>query len=272
MTSTSSIAATTDRVTIHDGLSVNARPADFWRRFLAYCVDLGVVSAVLYLAVIVLIIVFALVGVTAAAAIAKMSDTLGAFFTIGIIIMASLLFLSLAAFYHGYFIYFESKNGVTPGKRLFGLKVVTTSGLPLSVWQCVLRDFMRYIDCMLILPGIISFFSTKRNQRLGDLMADTLVVHSLEREATYHSMYLDKPSFDQLGSILKVEPIDADLVRQFQGFVFKKYSRPEMSDPQSDKFWYQLLSSKVSGPLPTDQEVFMRFMAEYFFQHSRRFR
>jgi uncharacterized RDD family membrane protein YckC len=35
---------------------------------------------------------------------------------------------------------------------------------------------MRYIDCALVIPGLVCILATERRQRLGDLAAGTLVV------------------------------------------------------------------------------------------------
>jgi len=79
---------------------------------------------------------------------------------------------------HVYFIVLESKQGASLGKRFCGLKVVTLDGLPISSKQAVLRDLGRwYVDFVLVLPTIVSVVVTKRRQRIGDLMAGTMVVH-----------------------------------------------------------------------------------------------
>jgi uncharacterized RDD family membrane protein YckC len=82
--------------------------------------------------------------------------------------------------YYGYFALFESVwNGQTPGKRMLGLRVIHTSGRPVSVYEAVLRNIVRIVDQM---PGIyavamVSVFLTERSQRLGDLAASSVVVH-----------------------------------------------------------------------------------------------
>lgn len=53
---------------------------------------------------------------------------------------------------HGYFVYLEyKKNGQTPGKRLFGLRVVTLDGSPLSLGKCLTREAIRYVDMLFVL-------------------------------------------------------------------------------------------------------------------------
>ncbi len=80
-----------------------------------------------------------------------------------------------------YPVVFEAgKRGATPGKRALGLRVVQTSGSPITPGQAVVRNFLRFIDGMpffTYLFGLTSCLATKRFQRLGDLAAGTLVIY-----------------------------------------------------------------------------------------------
>jgi uncharacterized RDD family membrane protein YckC len=90
------------------------------------------------------------------------------------------LVLGVFTIYTAYFAIFESIwNGQTPGKRLVGLRVIDVSGRPITVYAALIRNILRILDSI---PGIyavaiISAIVTKRNQRLGDLAAGTLVIH-----------------------------------------------------------------------------------------------
>jgi uncharacterized RDD family membrane protein YckC len=69
-------------------------------------------------------------------------------------------------------------SGRTPGKRLTHLRVIREGGAPVSLTASFIRNVLRFVD---ILPGayiigLVSILATKRNQRLGDLAAGTLVV------------------------------------------------------------------------------------------------
>jgi len=88
-----------------------------------------------------------------------------------------------------YPVIFEAgKRGATPGKRAMGLRVVQTSGAPITVGQAIIRNFLRCVDGMPapipMMPqfatygfGLASCLATKRFQRLGDLAAGTVVVY-----------------------------------------------------------------------------------------------
>jgi uncharacterized RDD family membrane protein YckC len=80
-----------------------------------------------------------------------------------------------------YPVVFEAgKRGATPGKRAMGLRVVQSTGSPITLGQAVVRNFLRFIDGMPFFTyifGLSSCLATKRFQRLGDLAAGTVVIY-----------------------------------------------------------------------------------------------
>jgi len=81
--------------------------------------------------------------------------------------------------FNGYDVGFEVLNsGRTPGKALNGLRVVRESGAPVTFGTSAVRNVLRVVDILpgTYLVGMISILATRRNQRLGDLAAGTLVV------------------------------------------------------------------------------------------------
>src|SRR5262249_8699982 len=69
-------------------------------------------------------------------------------------------------------------NGQTIGKRLFHLRVIDQTGLPLRIEQAWVRNLMRVFDALpfAYLGGGISALSSPLMQRFGDRVAGTLVV------------------------------------------------------------------------------------------------
>jgi uncharacterized RDD family membrane protein YckC len=67
--------------------------------------------------------------------------------------------------------------GATLGKLAAGIRVRTKEGQRIGLRASVIRNLMRFIDGIgVYLVGAISIMLTKRNQRLGDLAAGTIVV------------------------------------------------------------------------------------------------
>lgn len=69
-------------------------------------------------------------------------------------------------------------NGQTIGKRLFHLRVIDQTGLPLRMEQAWVRNLMRVVDALpfAYLVGGIAVLSSPLRQRFGDRVAGTLVV------------------------------------------------------------------------------------------------
>ena len=79
----------------------------------------------------------------------------------------------------GYAISLETLwSGQTVGKRMMGLRVIQESGVRIGFWQATLRNLARPFDrfpVLYLVGGTVALFS-KSHQRLGDLMAGTIVV------------------------------------------------------------------------------------------------
>lgn len=69
-------------------------------------------------------------------------------------------------------------RGQTVGKKLLRLRVVDAEALRLQFSQVVLRNLLRFVDCLPLfyfVGGLACWMSTK-SQRLGDIAANTVVV------------------------------------------------------------------------------------------------
>jgi uncharacterized RDD family membrane protein YckC len=75
-----------------------------------------------------------------------------------------------------YFSILESK-GQTLGKRIIGIKVVHEGESP-GFWRALIRTLLRIVDMLPVfyLLGALLIFLTKKEQRLGDIIAGTTVV------------------------------------------------------------------------------------------------
>jgi uncharacterized RDD family membrane protein YckC len=101
-------------------------------------------------------------------------------------VVASLLMLSpglstvvLFVLQWGYHMYFEVRHrGQSPGKRICGLRVVDSRGLPITFQQSFVRNVVRVLDFAPIFYGLggLACMTDRHRRRLGDLVADTLVI------------------------------------------------------------------------------------------------
>jgi uncharacterized membrane protein SpoIIM required for sporulation len=94
--------------------------------------------------------------------------------------LVAFLVLGQFAILWGYYVLFEGlRDGQTPGKRLFRLRVVREGGYSVDFAASALRNLVRVLDLQpgfIYLVGLGTMLATKRNRRLGDLVAGTIVV------------------------------------------------------------------------------------------------
>ncbi len=69
--------------------------------------------------------------------------------------------------------------GRTPGKRMAGVRIVTVEGMVPGAGAIVVRNLFRFVDGLPImyLVGLVTTIVTRRNQRIGDLAAGTLLIY-----------------------------------------------------------------------------------------------
>jgi len=77
-----------------------------------------------------------------------------------------------------YFVVMEGVLGYTLGKYVMGLRVISADGFSLSWGQAIVRNVLLPVDALVgYLVGVICIWATERRQRVGDLVAKTIVVH-----------------------------------------------------------------------------------------------
>ncbi|PRP66069.1 RDD family protein [Nonlabens agnitus] len=119
-----------------------------------------------------------------------MSNLFDNFTTFG---LSQLMFLPVA-FYSLFFnIVF---NGRTPGKFVVGTKVVKIDGSP-ATWSDYLISWMlRLVDIWITAPtfggvGILAIIFSDKNQRLGDMASDTIVIDTRKKTKISHTILED---------------------------------------------------------------------------------
>jgi uncharacterized RDD family membrane protein YckC len=89
----------------------------------------------------------------------------------------SMVFLGIVAM-SIYFFLLEGLYGYTPGKYLLGLVVVRSDGSNCTVGASIVRNLLWIVDALPTanLVAMVLILVTDDNQRVGDLLADTVVV------------------------------------------------------------------------------------------------
>lgn len=82
-------------------------------------------------------------------------------------------------------------NGQTLGKKIIGIKVVRDDGAPVSGVESMQRFLMLFFDLVATsgMGGLISAIVSDKNQRLGDILAGTLVVVASPHSNMFYHLY-----------------------------------------------------------------------------------
>ena len=83
---------------------------------------------------------------------------------------------------YGWHVWFETRDGRTPGKRALRLRVIDARGLPVSLYQSLVRNVVRAVDFLPLFYGVgatVLLVSPLR-RRFGDIVADTLVIREAQ--------------------------------------------------------------------------------------------
>ena len=123
---------------------------------------------------------------------------------------------ALIAFYDIFFEVFRS--GQTPGKRMNGLRVVRVEGHPVTFLSSAIRNLLRVIDFLpsAYLLGAAVILATRKNQRVGDVVAGTLVVRAGPKQEPASGAA--RVSYESAGTTWDTSRVSDDelaLVRQF---------------------------------------------------------
>ncbi|KGP74138.1 RDD family protein [Pontibacillus yanchengensis] len=94
--------------------------------------------------------------------------------------LIAIVILFIFSIYWGYFFLFELfMGGKTPGKKLFGIRVIHENGQSATALSLLIRNLLRIVDFLpaYYFVGMLMIFLHSKHKRLGDLVAGTIVVH-----------------------------------------------------------------------------------------------
>jgi len=150
------------RMVTPEAVALEFQTANVGSRILAYVIDMAVVIAGIF------------AGLFAVALLGQATDLV-----VPDWVAITIVLVLLPSWWLGYFIAFETLwRGRTLGKAALGLRVVTTEGAPVRFRHAAIRGLLGLVD-FAIASGffaVMFILLTRDNQRLGDLVAGTLVL------------------------------------------------------------------------------------------------
>jgi uncharacterized RDD family membrane protein YckC len=218
------------------------------RRLSAYLLDL----LLCYVSFMVLATVVLFVSVGAASMVGAAESAFGA--------AAGILLVALFAIQWVYFAALEGLHGTTPGKAAMGLRVVTTLGHPIGFREAALRNVLRaadalplsYMGGLLSIAGLASMASTPRFQRLGDLVAGTMVIAVDRAEATSAIVLTPPARPEELALLPDVIAVDALELAAIEMFLRRRGRLGRDRALELASMLVPVVQARCAGVLPAD--------------------
>jgi len=155
--------------------------------------------------------------------------------------------------FSSYFAFFEwIWNGQTPGKRWLKLRVIREDGRPVTFWEAAVRNLVRTLDMMpapFYSIGLISVFISESDQRVGDMVAGTVVVRERKAEAPAFAEVFASPvsdpalrrSFKPVDFVAELDALTESEIQVVETFLRRRWDLVEMAR--------QWMAWRVSLPL-----------------------
>lgn len=174
---------------------------------------------------------------------------------IALILLASVLFPLL------YFILLEGLwNGQTVGKKACSIRVRMADGTPVTFAAALGRNLLRPADMLpgIYLVGLIAIFTNPRSQRIGDLVANTVVCHDRRPLAAF------TPAPHAAG----IHPLES-YVGPLRGMTMEEYNAlrryadrfPELpahvQERLTEELWAPIADRRSVPPLPNVHPIYL---------------
>lgn len=187
--------------------------------------DAGIGSRGVALLIDAVVLFTALLVVTVGAAAALEAAAVPDWFAV-----SALLILNLVLFF-GYPIVAEvGFGGRTLGKAALGLRVVTREGAPVGFRHAAIRSAFMLVDFVVTAGAgaVLSAALTRRSQRLGDLVAGTVVLRQRQATGSVRAAVFAVPAgAERYAALVSPNAIDAATYERIRAYLLRA---PELDD------------------------------------------
>ena len=246
------------RMVTPEAVALEFRTANLGSRILAYLIDMVVVVAGI------------LAGLFAVALLGQASDVV-----VPDWVALTIVLVLLPSWWLGYFIAFETLwRGRTLGKAALGLRVVTKEGAPIRFRHAAIRGLLGLVD-FLVLGGflaVVFILFTRDNQRLGDLVAGTLVLRERSALAAPAPVtFAPPPGLEHYAATLDPSGVGIDEYQAARTFLLRA---PSLSPGPRSALALQLanpLAARLRPPPPpgVSPELYLQCVAAAYQQRQR---
>lgn len=163
-------------------------------------------------------------------------------------------------------------NGQTIGKRTQGIRVRMADGTPIGLEAAILRNLLRPADMLPgpYLVGLASIFLSERAQRLGDLVAGTVVVSERLEAPRYavapHGVGIH-PLENHVGTLRGLTSSEYTALRRLAD---RFYELPPEAQARLLSTVYHPVAQRLGVPDPPQGETEIRMVEAIVMAHGRR--
>lgn len=178
--------------------------------------------------------------------------------------------LIVVATFSGYFVCLETLwQGQTLGKRQVKIRVISDDGKPIKLQQAALRSLLRPIDDILFI-GVFFIIFGKREKRIGDWVAGTVVVQEADSNASIAIAQEAYSLCDRLHAEADLERLTPEDFAVIKAYLHR---RTDML-PEARKNLSQKLASRIKSIIALKQipeitaDLFLEVVYLAYQQHS----
>lgn len=198
----------------------------------------------------------------------------------------ALMIILLFVIFFGYFAIFESIwSGQTPGKRILKLRVIKEDGRPINTFDAMARNLLRLVDSMptpYYSIGILSVFVSERSKRLGDFVANTVVIKERTDEApTFEEVFERDENEDRgfdiarrriaapVNFVADIKSITRTEIEVIEAFLRRRYELPQL--PRQWMAWRVAMPilEKIRPSFERDNFTYEGFLEELLARYRK---
>jgi uncharacterized RDD family membrane protein YckC len=196
------------RMVTPEAVALEFQTANVGSRILAFLIDMAVVVAGLF------------AGITGVALLLSAADA-----ALPDWLVLAMFFVLVPGWWLGYFIAFETLwRGRTLGKAALGLRVVTREGAPVRFRHAAIRTMLGTVDFLLGSGffAVVSILFSRDNQRLGDMVAGTLVLRERSGAKMVAPVSFDPlPGLESYTATLDVTGVSTEEYQAVRSFLLR---------------------------------------------------
>jgi uncharacterized RDD family membrane protein YckC len=246
------------RMVTPEAVALQFQTANIGSRILAYLIDMVIVVAGIFL------------GLFAVALLGQASDVV-----VPDWVALTLILVLLPGWWLGYFIACETLwRGRTVGKAALGLRVVTKEGGPVRFRHAAIRSLLGLVDFAIAggFFAVVFILLTPDNQRLGDLVAGTLVLRERSGLAAPAPVSFRAPAgMEAYTATLDISRLTIEEYQAVRTFLLRADSLPPAPRSALALQLANPLAGRLRPPPPAGStpELFLRCVAAAYQQRQR---